>query len=177
MEQHTWPVDGTRLGYDASLGSVIDLLNHELRTPLAALLGHSELLHEMDLEVPDQARRSMAAMNRACSKLAEVADLVSRLADFHTAAQKDAERPAIAPLRPSKRVRMRHSGPAPYHSPRPPVVTSASPQGAAVVEAVDAHLLRGAPVGGSVPGSAAHRPRLVLASLAPPNPAAGSAAL
>jgi len=56
-------------------------LNHELRTPLSALLGHAELLAEADLELPDQAARSISAMQRATERLTTFAQTLTALGD------------------------------------------------------------------------------------------------
>lgn len=64
--------------------SIVDVLNHEIRTPLAILMGHVELLSELalgELGVGDQAARAVTAIAAAADRLAEVADALSRMAD------------------------------------------------------------------------------------------------
>lgn len=59
--------------------SVVDVLNHEIRTPLAILMGHAEMLEDLALE--DQAARSVSVISAAAARLAKVADALSRIAD------------------------------------------------------------------------------------------------
>lgn len=59
--------------------SVVDVLNHEIRTPLAILMGHAEILEDLALE--DQAAHSVTAIAAAAARLAKVADALSRIAD------------------------------------------------------------------------------------------------
>lgn len=65
--------------------SLVDVMNHELRTPLASLVGHIELLQELDLDLSEQAERSFAVIVGAASRLADLADTVSRVADRQAA--------------------------------------------------------------------------------------------
>ena len=73
---------GTSEELDVSidLGSIDDLttdqrrrmleqVHHEIRTPLAALLGHLELVEEADVELPYRLEISLAAVNRAGDRL------------------------------------------------------------------------------------------------------------
>lgn len=60
---------------------LITSLNHEFRTPLSAILGHTELLEDISADVPPAARRSVEAIQRAGQRLAAVADDVSALVD------------------------------------------------------------------------------------------------
>lgn len=59
---------------------LITSLNHELRTPLSTILGHTELLEEVD-DLPKPLATSMTAIQRAARRLAAVADDVSTLVD------------------------------------------------------------------------------------------------
>lgn len=59
--------------------SVVDMLNHEIRTPLTILVGHAEMLADLDLG--DQAAHSVRAISAAAARLAKVADALSRTAD------------------------------------------------------------------------------------------------
>lgn len=59
---------------------LVQSLNHELRTPLATILGHAELLDE-DLESDPRAAGSLDAVRRAGRRLEAVADGVAGLAE------------------------------------------------------------------------------------------------
>lgn len=59
---------------------LVDIVNHELRTPLSALLGHAELLQDLDL--PDEALSSVASIVRAGERLMELAASVSQLSEL-----------------------------------------------------------------------------------------------
>jgi PAS domain S-box-containing protein len=65
--------------YEQLRAGIMIWLNHELRTPLATLLGHVELLTEADLELPEQATRSLAAMARATDRLTTFAETLTAL--------------------------------------------------------------------------------------------------
>jgi signal transduction histidine kinase len=72
-----------RLQAVASTGlrmQLVDIVNHELRTPLSALLGHAELLQDLDL--PEHARSSVAAIVRAGERLMDLAAAVSELTEL-----------------------------------------------------------------------------------------------
>jgi signal transduction histidine kinase len=58
---------------------LVDVVNHELRTPLTTLLGHAELLQ--DLELPEQARRSVDSIVHAGERLRDLADKVTALGE------------------------------------------------------------------------------------------------
>lgn len=58
----------------------VDTINHELRTPLTALLGHTELLQDLDL--PPAAVRSVAAIARAGEQLLRLAASFSATVDL-----------------------------------------------------------------------------------------------
>lgn len=59
---------------------LVGVVNHELRTPLTTLIGHLELLQELDL--PEPARRSVAAIVRAGEQLTDLASTVSDLVEL-----------------------------------------------------------------------------------------------
>lgn len=59
---------------------LVDIVNHELRTPLASLLGHAELLQGLDL--PEDARSSVASIVNAGERLVALAGAVSELAEL-----------------------------------------------------------------------------------------------
>jgi signal transduction histidine kinase len=58
---------------------LVDVVNHELRTPLTSLLGHAELLQDLDL--PDPAGRSVDCIVHAGQRLRDLADRVTRLGE------------------------------------------------------------------------------------------------
>jgi signal transduction histidine kinase len=58
---------------------LVDVVNHELRTPLTALLGHAELLQDLDL--PEQARRSVDSIVHAGERLRALADRVTAMGE------------------------------------------------------------------------------------------------
>jgi signal transduction histidine kinase len=59
----------------------LDTLQHELRTPLAVLLGHAELLQDLGPALPDEARTSLACMVRAGTRLTLALDAMSAMLD------------------------------------------------------------------------------------------------
>ncbi len=59
----------------------LDALQHELRTPLTALLGHAELLQDHGPALPEQARESLACMQRAGDRLRRALGSVSAILD------------------------------------------------------------------------------------------------
>ncbi|MCW2735724.1 histidine kinase dimerization/phospho-acceptor domain-containing protein [Nocardioides sp.] len=59
----------------------LGVLQHELRTPLAVLLGHAELLQDLGPALPEEARESLAAMLRAGERLTLALDSVSAILD------------------------------------------------------------------------------------------------
>lgn len=58
---------------------LVDTVNHEVRTPLAVIAGHMELLDE-ELE-PEELSWSLQAIGRATSQLGAVVNTISELAD------------------------------------------------------------------------------------------------
>lgn len=81
---------------------LIDVINHQFRTPLTTALGHIELLEEMEVQLPPAAERSVARVVSATRRLAELARAVSELVDLETAAHPtwtDADvMPVLQPL-------------------------------------------------------------------------------
>lgn len=58
-------------------GSIVDVLNHEIRTPLTVVMGHAELLEE--LELWGKAAHSVAAIAAAAQRLARVAEELAQV--------------------------------------------------------------------------------------------------
>ena len=61
---------------------LVETVNHEMRTPLATVVGHIELLHDDSLDLPLDTRWSLGAVNRAAVRLREVVDAISELANL-----------------------------------------------------------------------------------------------
>ena len=59
----------------------LETLQHELRTPLAALLGHAELLQDLGSALPIEAQESLACMLRAGKRLTMALDAVTAILD------------------------------------------------------------------------------------------------
>lgn len=57
-------------------------INHELRTPLAALLGHVDLLHDLDDDVPKTLRRPLATIEASAWRLRDLVQTVSDLIEL-----------------------------------------------------------------------------------------------
>ena len=62
--------------------SLAETVNHHLRTPLTAMLGHAELLGEGHLELPDEARQSLECLQRAGGRLQDVVLGICELIDI-----------------------------------------------------------------------------------------------
>ena len=60
---------------------LVDTVNHEVRTPVAKIQGHIELLEDSAESLPESARWSVAAIHRATDRLVEVAATISHLAE------------------------------------------------------------------------------------------------
>ncbi|WP_137292643.1 PAS domain-containing sensor histidine kinase [Nocardioides dongxiaopingii] len=61
-------------------------VNHELRTPVAKLLGHAELLLDVRDQMPGWARASLDTVWRASEELADLSDTITSLVDLEAAA-------------------------------------------------------------------------------------------
>jgi PAS domain S-box-containing protein len=64
---------------------VVEAINHEFRTPLAALLGHVELVREHQDLLPDDVVASLEAIERAGWRLRDLVRTVTDLVDAATA--------------------------------------------------------------------------------------------
>jgi signal transduction histidine kinase len=62
--------------------SLAETVNHHLRTPLTAMLGHAELLGEGHLDLPDEARQSLECLHRAGGRLQDVVLGICELIDI-----------------------------------------------------------------------------------------------
>jgi PAS domain S-box-containing protein len=60
---------------------LVDTVNHEVRTPVAKIKGHLELLEPAVPALPTEVRWSVEAINRATERLAEVVTTISDLAE------------------------------------------------------------------------------------------------
>jgi PAS domain-containing protein len=59
---------------------LVDTVNHEVRTPLATMMGHLELVAPSAPALPPPVQWSLGAMARAADRLKEVVDTISDLA-------------------------------------------------------------------------------------------------
>ncbi|HYF72548.1 MAG TPA: ATP-binding protein [Nocardioides sp.] len=64
---------------------LIDVINHQFRTPLTSILGNIELLEDMEVELPAPAATSLARVLAASRRLAELTREVSELVDLEAA--------------------------------------------------------------------------------------------
>lgn len=64
---------------------LIDVINHQFRTPLSSILGNIELLEDMEVELPPAATTSLARVLAASRRLAELTREVSELVDLEAA--------------------------------------------------------------------------------------------
>lgn len=62
---------------------LIETVNHELRTPLAAAKGHLELLHDAEEGMPASVRWSLQALARGIHRLEAVVDSLREITDAH----------------------------------------------------------------------------------------------
>jgi signal transduction histidine kinase len=60
---------------------LVTAVNHEVRTPLAVVGAHLELLEDLDEHLPEPARWSLGAMRRAAGRLGQVVRAISEIAD------------------------------------------------------------------------------------------------
>lgn len=92
-------VESSLPGHDHLRGQLVDTINHELRTPLATLLGHTELLQDLDLDLPEAAKHSLGAIVRAGERLLDLADTVSEIIGLeHPAYDVSRQRIALVSL-------------------------------------------------------------------------------
>lgn len=75
---------------------LIETVNHQLRTPLTAALGHAELLVDMS-GLPDRARRSATALYDAMLRLTALVEQVSELVDLEAAGNLSASFGDVVP--------------------------------------------------------------------------------
>jgi hypothetical protein len=64
---------------EALSGPLVDWLNHELRTPLSIIRGHTELLTESGADLPESAKQSLVALQRATHRLTSLAGKISEM--------------------------------------------------------------------------------------------------
>jgi K+-sensing histidine kinase KdpD len=62
--------------------SLAETVNHNLRTPLTTILGHTELLMDQQDDLPPQAMGSVEALSRAGHRLEEVVTWISEWIDL-----------------------------------------------------------------------------------------------
>lgn len=62
---------------------LVDTINHEFRTPLAKLMGHTELLVDLGEDLPPDAQRSLAGIASASRTLDDLVHTISSLVDLH----------------------------------------------------------------------------------------------
>ena len=61
---------------------LVETVNHEVRTPLATIVGQVEILEDRGLDsLPAWARKSVEAINRSAHRLSHVVEHISHLAD------------------------------------------------------------------------------------------------
>lgn len=72
---------------DALRDRLVTTVNHELRTPAAALRGHVELLGDLRDALPEEAAWSVEVLGRNLERMQDVLDRISELADRATAVQ------------------------------------------------------------------------------------------
>lgn len=63
---------------------LVATVSHELRTPLTTLLGHAELLEDLQADLPDQAMRSLRAVIASGERLRDLAQTVTDLVDLES---------------------------------------------------------------------------------------------
>jgi signal transduction histidine kinase len=60
---------------------VVDTVNHELRTPLTLIVGNAEVLQDLLLDLPEEARSAVGAIVRAGERLAALARTVTLMCE------------------------------------------------------------------------------------------------
>ncbi len=71
---------------------LIDVINHQFRTPLTSILGNIELLEDMDVDLPPAAATSLSRVLSASRRLAELTRAVSELVDLEAATRASSTR-------------------------------------------------------------------------------------
>lgn len=66
---------------------LIDVINHQFRTPLTSILGNIELLEDMQVDLPPAAATSLDRVLSASRRLADLTRAVSELVDLEAATQ------------------------------------------------------------------------------------------
>lgn len=66
---------------------LIDVINHQFRTPLTSILGNIELLEDMQVDLPPAAATSLERVLSASRRLADLTRAVSELVDLEAATQ------------------------------------------------------------------------------------------
>ena len=66
---------------EAAQHRVVETINHEFRTPLAALIGHLELIREHEAELPEELAKSLDAIERAGWRLRDLVDAATELVE------------------------------------------------------------------------------------------------
>jgi signal transduction histidine kinase len=66
---------------DAVQARVVETINHEFRTPLAALIGHLELIRDRGDDLPEELAVSLAAIERAGWRLRDLVDAATELVE------------------------------------------------------------------------------------------------
>lgn len=83
---------------DALRERLIETVNHELRTPLTALLGHAELLEDLEPQLPGWATRSLRKVLEAGERLRDLVRTVSALVDLEQAGHANPAEHDLVPL-------------------------------------------------------------------------------
>ena len=66
---------------EAVQSRVVETINHEFRTPLAALIGHLELIRDRADDLPEELAVSLAAIERAGWRLRDLVDAATELVE------------------------------------------------------------------------------------------------
>jgi PAS domain S-box-containing protein len=69
------------LDRDAVQARVVETINHEFRTPLAALIGHLELIRDRADDLPEDLAMSLDAIERAGWRLRDLVDAATELVE------------------------------------------------------------------------------------------------
>ena len=78
--------------------SLAEVINHEFRTPLAALLGHLEIVREHHDDVPPDLARSLEAIERAGWRLRDLVCAAATLIDHQEELHRNGRKVDGAPL-------------------------------------------------------------------------------